>query len=491
MTGIGNYSRSFLDTPEERYQKSKITAERFRIIQLGLVPFFADKDNPKKYTAKPYNIYIFPHEGYGNSQINCEVSAMIFNRSNNMDFNKWIYKGVQYLNKKQVKLMSESYEEISFNKIPFSGKSCLYKEKDIEKYNEFVNNLSQFLQDQNQKILSIEKPPKFFQIHIVSNIDNDIKKNIYISVDDSNMYFEKVSEIEREEKLKEEDEKKLKKYKIGKGVKNVFDAIILNKKPIIGHNFLLDILFCFSHFDELPKLYTDFKKLMINSFTAIYDTKIIYYNWKEFFSKEKKDFYDTSLESIYDILNSNYGNLVNINISSEGGFNNFLAGTINSDNINNNITVKAFHQAGYDSFITGCCFIYMKEALNDISKIESMNFKITFMKTYYNCFDFKNEEEFVVKSTRPYCLKSKSKIIDFQLENILSKNCMELIKKSLFIEGYNTILILLDTSNEKFIEAEKEIINKGCNKYDVLSIEQFKTIQKIEDEKKYSLKKKY
>ena len=80
MTGIAQYNRNFMDSPEERYLKLKQAAETFRIIQLGIVPWKKSeglKDGKPHYVAKPYNIYVFPSEDYGNSHLNCEISAMI------------------------------------------------------------------------------------------------------------------------------------------------------------------------------------------------------------------------------------------------------------------------------------------------------------------------------------------------------------------------------------------------------------------------------
>ena len=45
MTGIAQYNNNFMDSPEEKYIKQKHAAERFKIIQLGLVPW---KINPSQ-----------------------------------------------------------------------------------------------------------------------------------------------------------------------------------------------------------------------------------------------------------------------------------------------------------------------------------------------------------------------------------------------------------------------------------------------------------
>jgi poly(A)-specific ribonuclease len=93
MTGISQGNNNILDYPDGRYGKYKNTAEKFKIIQLGVVPWkkVQSEDGKPSYNAKPYNIYVFPDEEYG--LVTCETSALIFNKDHGMDFNKWIYKG--------------------------------------------------------------------------------------------------------------------------------------------------------------------------------------------------------------------------------------------------------------------------------------------------------------------------------------------------------------------------------------------------------------
>ena len=48
MTGIAVGSRHLLDSPNERYLKHKSSAEKFKIIQFGLVPWFKKVDPNNK-----------------------------------------------------------------------------------------------------------------------------------------------------------------------------------------------------------------------------------------------------------------------------------------------------------------------------------------------------------------------------------------------------------------------------------------------------------
>ena len=139
MTGIAVGSRHFLDSPSERYLKHKLSAEKFRIIQFGLVPWFRKIDPKDKnkvlYEAKPYNIYVFPGKEIDYLNINCEVSALVFNSKHGMNFNTWIYKGVNYLNSRQYTNLILKSKDRNFNTATnFDKSKHLYKTEDINIY---------------------------------------------------------------------------------------------------------------------------------------------------------------------------------------------------------------------------------------------------------------------------------------------------------------------------------------------------------------------
>ena len=189
MTGIAQYNNNFMDSPEEKYMKQKHAAERFKIIQLGLVPWKINPSqstsNKKVYEARPYNIYVFPNEENGNSQLNCEISAMIFNREHGMDFNKWICNGVNYINSKQYKYLYESIFDKNINSYDPNNKNkykniLLYKEEDKQRYNEFYTKFLNFYNEPQMKKFKIEAMTKFFIFHFLNNISQDIRDRIYI-----------------------------------------------------------------------------------------------------------------------------------------------------------------------------------------------------------------------------------------------------------------------------------------------------------------------
>jgi poly(A)-specific ribonuclease len=478
LTGIV-YNLNFLDSPSERYNRLKLSSEKFKIIQFGLVPWIKNEINGKiSYIAKPYNIFCFPNEDSGNLQINCEISSMIFNREHGMDFNKWIRKGVNYLNSKQYKKLSENTLDNNINLYNPDDKKkyknvSLYRDEEKEKYNEFQKSFSEFIHNDNETILKTEKFPRFFLLYIINNIQKEIRDKLYITQnkETNEIIFKKINENEKQGLIDSENLEKITLLNKSKGVKNIFDAITKNKKIIVGHNCILDILFCISHFgDSLPNSYQDFKKIINLYFNGIYDTKFIYN------SHNNENRNESFLESVYEKLYNLYGKNVEITIPENEGFKNYL-----KNNSNDKIS---YHQADYDAFVTGSAFVYLINMIGE-KEIEKYNYKIHIMKTFYKCFNLNGPEEFECPNTIPYCIKSKNKSCDFPYHQIVTnKELLNEIKKTYFIEGYNSQLILVETKDRKFFELERELMENGSSYFDIMQLDDFKKFVKEEEAKK-------
>jgi poly(A)-specific ribonuclease len=475
LTGIANKMRNFLDSPTERYFKIKISAEKFKIIQLGIVPWFKNENNKiVEYRAKPYNIYLFPDEEVGNQQINCELSSIVFNRENGMDFNKWIRNGVNYINEKQFKRISENLIENNINNYnPDDTKKFkkvnLYKEDDKILAENLKKKITEFLLSDNNelKIENEKKIPKYILIYILNDLQPIERNLIYIIEKDNQIIIQKTNENDKKNLIEKDNIEIMKNINKKKGVKNIFDAITNNKKIIIGHNCSLDIIYLISHFgDSLPNDYKEFKNLIQKYFDSIYDTKFIY---EINFGQNS----DSSLNVVYNYLKEkNNNNKLNI-IIDNNGFTNYLDENESKKN----------HQADYDAFITGSSFIYMLEILGE-KNMEQFKFKIKFMKTFYKCFDFLNEEDYEAKDTIPFFLKAKISGYDFSLKNLVSdENYLNLIKKFYYYDNNNTYIIMVDNKNSLHEKLINELKTNGEKFFMLLNVKEYKDFI-IEEEKK-------
>ena len=140
------------------------------------------------------------------------------------------------------------------------------------------------------------------------------------------------------------------------GFTNYIKYLSSKQIPLIGHNIYFDLLFIYDKFlSNLPQDFYTFKSSLHKYFPIIYDTKTISSNDQNFENK-------TNLEILYKtIQKKKYDTYVKFEPDVENGFNNEL---------------NDLHNAGYDSKITGECFVLMNKAMennylvnnNDISK---------------------------------------------------------------------------------------------------------------------------
>ncbi|XP_023229541.1 poly(A)-specific ribonuclease PNLDC1-like [Centruroides sculpturatus] len=73
------------------------------------------------------------------------------------------------------------------------------------------------------------------------------------------------------------------------------------KKPMVGHNLMLDLLFLYHHFYKpLPKKYSEFKKNIHKLFPVIFDTKHIIWSLR----KEYEKLFSYSVRSLSELYNT-------------------------------------------------------------------------------------------------------------------------------------------------------------------------------------------
>lgn len=383
FTGSAITHQTLIDTPAERYYLYKKAAEKYRIIQVGLVLWHKKEDN--SYIARPYNFYVFPYEEFNNNRFDMEVGAIIFNREHGIDFNKWINQGVSYVNNEQLKRLSEHLLNDNFNKNGGMYKQItLYKKTDKDKYSIFVSKFKEFMDDPNQKEFYWAKMQKHLMLYFLNSLPENRRDSIYISNEKKNEI--KIRKVTKDEKillLTNDNNQAVQAIIKAKGFKNIYDKIIEKKKTIVGHNCLIDLLYCTTHFmGELPYKYQTFKKKLCNDYGAIYDTKYLYY-----YTDETKVPYETNLhlEDIYKLLRTKYKEKIQITIPNNDNekFVNYLD--------NNNLSEK-FHQADYDAFVTGCAFLYLREEYGK-EKIEKNVFHFNLIASIYKGMNMLEEDK--------------------------------------------------------------------------------------------------
>ncbi len=379
MTGIGikGLKETPYDTLPERYDIMRQVALKYNMIQFGICTFNKDDKNPDnpKLKASPFNIYTFPSNG----TITMSASAIDFNRKHNMDFQKWIYEGVNCANQDD----EERYLiEIKNGVSDIKNLLKLNYNSDKQYVNKALNEVKEWYNSTNLKLKPLKLDPfngylrlatrqRLIQLYgtniIIESIGEDKSRHLQIKLNK-----------DHENYIKTQINKKI-------GLRRIFKAMIASKKPLIIHNGFYDLLFMLAaYYGTLPTDYLSFKLLCNECFPIIYDTKAIVRNHVINHNKYSpmllnnnnnndnkttttKRFKRTHLgdlffhcQSEYQYIKDNIDLIDNNLIPKEI----ILADEFQSYDTDNENAI--FHQAGFDAYITG----YVYHHLCDIHDIK-------------------------------------------------------------------------------------------------------------------------
>ena len=412
MTGLNSEIKTEptrYDTHEFRYYKVKKEVEKFDLIQLGLT-FFIEKENSNEgkiennigqyYLERSFTFYLFknPQIKYFNNEKSNNIltishpNSLKFLNQNDFDFNTLISKGIHY-NKLNYENKIKNY---LINERSIINNCTFFLNKEDEKnLIESIIKIAEFLlltevkSGQKKPVLLLKlanKPVMSFLLgynfKLVLYIDNfNIQKStkeentvevkvtktaedsqfniIYNSLDNfknllrnnPKMIYELKYQTQSKKNIvnNESEIDKLVEKELGfsKYIKYLSDK----KIPIIGHNIYFDTMFIYDKLiGDLPDDFYSLKSEINKYFPFIYDTKSI----SVLLNKYEK----TGLDSLHRTLIKNkYNSYVSFVEDLENGFDLYK----NSEKL---------HDAGYDSKITGECFILMNKALENNYLIE-------------------------------------------------------------------------------------------------------------------------
>ena len=496
MTGIENdKNNSLIDTPENRYLKYRQTSEKYSIIQLGL-SFFIQNENSNNndilYECYPYNLYLFPNskdlKDLSQDSMNFEVKCMIFNRKGKIDFNKWVNEGIHYLNERQYRELYKKITENNINNDNFYMNVGHFDQKkfDYELAQKTIEDIRQnFLQKERNNVNSylIDCMPKFMLYYIKNQLPQNLyfQENFKMRRNWCTLITKFKTKEEKEELYKNDILTQLGELERKKGAKNIFDAIFNKihygnknmekresnimyikgrKKILIGHNMSLDLLFLISNLGErLPDDYKSFKQIIKNKLECIFDTKYLFeeykkttFNQNNIAIKEIK----SSLYSMYPYLKSSFGELLKIQIRSKEDI----------------FKEEKFHNAGYDSFITGASFLYIKYAMRNTNFLNENKNRIYLMNSLYKCMNInKDEDDYIVGIKNPseniFIFRGIKKVSDIIFEQIFGKVFWENYVVKFINEEKNNILVAftnLDEKSKQEKETFQNIANNEINK---------------------------
>lgn len=133
------------------------------------------------------------------------------------------------------------------------------------------------------------------------------------------------------------------------GVHQVSLSMIENKKPLIGHNCLIDLFHFYQHFhQELPISSNEFRENYKKLFPLIMDTKIISQN-------------TPALHSLLSVEKRHLGDLYELIKQRDFFKHNILVEVPSQLKISFSSHEQQMHNAGFDAFMTGVVFLGLTE----------------------------------------------------------------------------------------------------------------------------------
>lgn len=351
-----------LDTPEERYTKLKKHSMDFLLFQFGLCTFKYDLKE-SKYVTKTFNFYIFPKPFNRTSpdiKFICQSSSIDFLASQGFDFNKVFCHGIPYLNQEEETQLREQTEERrnqhangvgtpSFVS-PSSSKGPAHVP---EEHKEFINRVVgkiEALFTSDDKSVDLEPCTGFQRKLIYQTLNWKFPKGIHVETVET----EKKERYIQVSKVDEEERKKIEQQKLEKeqeelndavGFSRVIHAISKSGKLVVGHNMLLDVMHTIHQFCcPLPEDLQDFKEVTMCVFPRLLDTKLMASTqpFKELITS-------TSLAELEKQLKETPFKPPQVEAAE--GFPGYTTAQ------------EQLHEAGYDAYITGLCFISMANYL--------------------------------------------------------------------------------------------------------------------------------
>ncbi|XP_036164858.1 poly(A)-specific ribonuclease PARN isoform X1 [Myotis myotis] len=350
------------DTPEERYQKLKKHSMDFLLFQFGLCAFKYDCIH-SKYIIKSFNFYVFPKPFNRSSpdvKFVCQSSSIDFLASQGFDFNKVFRNGIPYLNQEEERQLREQYDEKRLQSngagalsyvSPNTSKCPVTIPEDQKKFiDQVVEKIEDLLQSEENKNLDLDPCTGFQRKLIYQTLNWKYPKGIHVETleTEKKERYIVVSKVDEEERKRREQQKHAKEQEElndAVGFSRVIHAIANSGKLIIGHNMLLDVMHTVHQFCcPLPEDLNEFKEITTSVFPKLLDTKLMAS------TQPFKDIINnTSLAELEKRLKETPFNPPKV--ESAEGFPSYDTAS------------EQLHEAGYDAYITGLCFISMTNYL--------------------------------------------------------------------------------------------------------------------------------
>lgn len=330
-----------------------------------------------------------------------------------MDWNKWIREGVPYVNRQAAQklkdsLMPKEDKASDGKKEAPRARMVLTKESDIHTTGNAIAALRTWLADESKK-----DETEFEVIETNAYLRRFMHETLAADFTDltvesrptprrglSKMFVLRLTEAQKTEraaKLRLEKEAEL-IQKIG--FQRVFSALVDAKKTVVGHAVLYDLLFAMSHFEgQLPESFAKFQEQVHDLFPFLFCTQFLVKSEPFKFLPQAKDaeagskrqhrFGSIALGAVYKVLMeeaevAKRAGQPTVEVTFAPGHNRYSP------------DCGAFHEAGYDAYVTGCAFAHMAKQALCPEWVSTLKGRTTMFRSLYH-FNLYGEDELIAK----------------------------------------------------------------------------------------------
>ncbi|NXQ33214.1 PNDC1 ribonuclease, partial [Alaudala cheleensis] len=330
-TSLQNNEPSLFDSPAERYVKAKQSVQRFTLVQLGKDIFSFNF----RYMVHSYNFFLFPSTlGIRDVEFTLSASSIRFLSHYGFDYNKFLKDGIPYMNEVQEKSLRQHL-------VAGTWKVCSNADREVMK--KAIDEVTSWIATAKEEDTMILQDLNGYYMLEVQLVLRQALENVWMEpLGDKKVMVKKVSP-ERRQLLENSSYEHCQKKLIllfARGFTNLFQILVKAKKPLVGHNMLMDLMHLHDKFYRpLPESYEEFKRNIHNLFPVIIDTKTVTK------SVQKKCLFPrvSSLSEVYAVLCSS-------NLNPKGPPCPVIA---LASGCSRYAEKKCPHEAGYDAFLCG------------------------------------------------------------------------------------------------------------------------------------------
>jgi DNA-directed RNA polymerase subunit F len=349
---------SLFDSVDERYQKIRNNVRKFTILQCGLAVFVSDKNRQANaYTVHCFNFNVFMR---GNSAVEecflVQPSAVEFLVQNAFNFQTVFSRGIPYLNHDQ----EAGFVEELKNRHERSSKSAIQLSSLCD---EDRKELDSLLSACKTQVSSEEKWSKFHLPYkgglpaymVCQYLMSELPSVTCTSSGSDTLTVQPTPEAVLTQMKTAKTEHTVdinKELEAAIGFGHIFRCMVKSKKPLVGHNMLLDLAFLYQKFyRSLPESYSTFKRELHQLFPVVIDTKRLCFSLRNVLSECGGNLlFKTHLEGLYTTIASKKTAYMKLNAP-------VVSHAKEQMKYKNKTTY--FHEAAFDAYACGFVFLRM------------------------------------------------------------------------------------------------------------------------------------